>query len=390
MTTSLTVSSPRHLALPECAPFAPTELRIGADCSKDDFARIAKALAAIDTADGLWVADLAAFAEDHWQADGLALAREATSLSVHFLKRSARVARYFPPQHRFPNYKFVHYRALLPFPQEAARTILEKYAEHRRLSANALRALAVEEYEEPVKACKQPQKHSLQIRETIWARLAQHATSKKIALLVELILDEWLKKPESEQTIILASVKLQRDHKAERARERAAEKAAARDKREAEALRQKEEREAFYAAERRKRLAERAAHKAEVAAAKEKHRAEKIAARAKKETIRGIEFSMFESCEIGKSTKFRTLDEAQEAAARYSSAKGYPFEGFKCDKCPAFHIRCDEVAFEAARERARQRARERALGTCPSDDRATDHATTRPTYAERRAAQKTT
>jgi hypothetical protein len=51
------------------------------------------------------------------------------------------------------------------------------------------------------------------------------------------------------------------------------------------------------------------------------------------------------------------------------AAAPYDFEGFQCEKCQSFHIRVDEVKLEAKRQAALA-ARE-----------------SRPTYAERRAAQ---
>jgi hypothetical protein len=151
---------------------------------------------------------------------------------------------------------------------------------------------------------------------------------------------------------------------------REAEKAA----REAEALARKAEVEAFRASEQAKRDAEREQKRAEREAAQAqrdaaRERAEERARIAKllANTVKGIEQSMYGSC--FKATKFKSLDEAAVAAEKYTAAKGYDFEGFLCENCKSFHIRADEVKFEAKRQAAKEKAEPR------------------PTYAEVRAAQ---
>jgi hypothetical protein len=103
-----------------------------------------------------------------------------------------------------------------------------------------------------------------------------------------------------------------------------------------------------------------------------------------------IEISFHGSCLAGKrATRWKTLEEASAAAAIYEAAKKYPIEGFKCDKCGWFHIRCDEKRFAEAFERAKQRAREiqAHVGDTESDDLESEHVSARPNYSERRQAQ---
>ena len=221
MAAALTVSRPSlsSLAVPG-AMFSPTELQIGPSTSQDEFVRIGKALSAIDSASDLWQCDYSLHAMRRWgQDDGLTLAASATGLSKFFLKRCARIAERFTPERRYPNLNRNHYRILLPFDAAQVDAWLPTIADQKRLSAKSLRALAVEKFGEPVTA-KQPSKHAVQIRETLWTRLAQHAPSRKTVMLVELILESWLAKPESERSIILASEELRREQKREGSKKR--------------------------------------------------------------------------------------------------------------------------------------------------------------------------
>ena len=90
----------------------------------------------------------------------------------------------------------------------------------RRLSAASLRALAVEKFGQPEKSSKQYDRRSVHIPEALWARIKPFALSQKACALVELILEEWLAKPADAQAIVLASDKLRRAQKKERAQER--------------------------------------------------------------------------------------------------------------------------------------------------------------------------
>jgi len=221
MSSALTVSRPSlsSLAVPG-AMFSPTELQIGARTSQDEFVRIGKAITAIADADQLWACDFALHGMRRWgQDDGLALAASATGLSKFFLKRCARIAERFTPERRHPNLNRNHYRILLPFDQAQIDAWLPAVADRKRLSAKSLRALAVEKFGEPVTA-KQPSKHSVLIRETLWTRLTQHAPSRKAVVLVELILEEWLKQPAETQVIVLAAEQLWKEQKKDRAARR--------------------------------------------------------------------------------------------------------------------------------------------------------------------------
>lgn len=85
-------------------------------------------------------------------------------------------------------------------------------------------------------------------------------------------------------------------------------------------------------------------------------RRKSLARMARQAGIRGIEPSIRGSCKILNVTQFVTLEDAAAAAALYSSVKGYPLEGFACERCGGFHIRADEKKFAEARQRARERA----------------------------------
>jgi hypothetical protein len=137
-------------------------------------------------------------------------------------------------------------------------------------------------------------------------------------------------------------------------RTRTTESAAQAAEREAQAKKRQLEKEAAQL----KRRAEAEAQKAARLAAAKKAKEERAAERAKYQTIRGIEISLHGSCLFGRSSKWLTLEEASAAAARYEAVKKYPIEGFLCDKCKYFHIRCDEKRFAEAFARAKQRARE--------------------------------
>jgi hypothetical protein len=207
------------LAIPG-ALFSPSELQIGPSTTQGEFVRIGRAISAIGDADSLWECDYALWGMRKFGTDdGLNLAASATGLSKFFLKRCARIAERFTPERRYPTLNRNHYRILLPFDQAQIDEWLPTVADQKRLSAKSLRALAVAEFGEPVKT-KQPQKHTIQIRETTWTRLAQQAPSRKTVVLVELILNAWLKRPQDEQAIILAAAELQKAQKREASQKR--------------------------------------------------------------------------------------------------------------------------------------------------------------------------
>lgn len=212
MSTALALSE-RHLSLPESCLFSPTELSIPSGISKEDFSRLGRALAAIDQADGLWKADYALAAIEHFEKEeGLPIASAATGLSEFFLYKASFVAKKFPPRKRFSTFTFSHYRALLPFPDEFLDRFLPTICD-QKLSAKSLRALAVAAFgKEPVDA-KQPTKHSVSIREITWNALKQVAPSRKVADLIEHILLEWLARPQDERRAAINATARGREQK---------------------------------------------------------------------------------------------------------------------------------------------------------------------------------
>jgi hypothetical protein len=190
MSAALTVQ-PRHLALPECAMFAPTELAIPASISKEDFRQLGAALSKVDSASDLWSCDFALHAQRTWEDEGLDLAASATGLSKFFLKKCARIASVFPPARRYPQLKRDHYRILLPFDQAQLDAWLPTVVGEKYLSAKSLRALAVETFGEPVTA-KQPRKRNVSIRCELYARLREHSPSQKVASFIEQVLSDYL------------------------------------------------------------------------------------------------------------------------------------------------------------------------------------------------------
>jgi len=225
MSLALTVQQPRHLTMPDSALFSPTELALPAHLSQSDYSKIGSAITKIDTASEMWVADYALagmrlFGED----SGLALAADATELSRFHLKKCATVANRFTPEKRFSNFKFSHYRYLMPFPVEFTDRWLPTVS-GKKIGSNSLRALAVEAYgSEPSKA-KQPKRRNVAIRSELYARLVDHSPSRKVVVLIDLILEDWLKKPLEEQAIVVALAELQREQKKRGSRKRRARRA---------------------------------------------------------------------------------------------------------------------------------------------------------------------
>jgi hypothetical protein len=396
MSTSLTVQS-RHLSLPECALFNPVALEISDACTQDEFSRIGRALSALGTADQLWECDLAWFAK---RKGWLKIASEATGIGVtHLEKRLARVAEVFPPTRRYSHLRKTHYVKLIAFAdQPLLHPWLATLADREHISARSLYLLAVEEFGAPDPKTNDSKKRQVALREDIWARLSAHALSKNISSLVELILKNWLDCPQSERELIVADLELRRQKHNEAARrarengkeqrkaERAAEKAATRDRCDAEKRAQKEQIAAFKAAERVKREAEKAARKEAERPARE---AEEAESRAKREAIRKATRDKREAdklalrdkreaesdarklarkaenaaqavaakeaaerharekrCDdiaayaenLGKSVRWPTKEDADEAAVEFSTSRGYLIESFKCDACSQYHV----------------------------------------------------
>jgi len=365
------------LQLPDACLFAPTELSIPDSLSQSDFSRLGKALASVDQASDLWACDYALAGQKRWGDDGLKLAGTATNLSVGYLKTGARIAERFDPSRRFPNLTREHYRGLCCFPVEFTDQWLPTVAE-KGFGAKTLRALAVEAYGSDPKegyTRKQNKKRGIRISTTLYAQFQERSPIHKVAIFIEQVLEDWMSTVTTEQLArieVALALRGEWNHQrivAERNRKKD-EKLAAK---EAAAARRKakyEEGRAAREAEKAAREAEALARKAEIAAFRVAEQAKRDAEREQKKKlmvsarqVSGIK-PFYGSCAT--SSKYRDMDSATLIAAKYSTAKGYDFEGFKCEKCKSFHIRVDEAKFEAKRLTARE---------------------PRPTYAERRAAQ---
>jgi hypothetical protein len=225
--------------------------------------------------------------------------------------------------------------------------------------AKTLRALAVEAFGSDPKegyTRKHNKSKSVQVPLTLYALFQERSPITKTAVFIRVVLEDWLNTATTEQQSRVAAALLtleESNHQRRRAeRNRVkAEKLAAK---EAKAAARKAEIEAFREAERVKRDAERERKRVE----RERVSAERDAARERAEErariaklmakiVKGIEQSMYGSC--FKATKFKSLAVAAAAAEKYTTAKGYDFEGFLCEKCSRYHIRADEVKFEAKR-----------------------------------------
>jgi hypothetical protein len=171
-------------------------MQIGPSTSQAEYQKLGAGLRKLDNASELWTADFSLFGVRTWgKEQGLQLAHDATELSKFFLYKTSFVAARFTPEHRLPGYKYSAYRELMPFPPEWAYAFLTRHG-GEKLSSRSLRALAVKEFgEEPYKA-KQPKKRNVSIRSEIYARLAQHSASQKVASFIEQILGDWLRRVE--------------------------------------------------------------------------------------------------------------------------------------------------------------------------------------------------
>ena len=360
MTSALNVQQ-RHLQLPDSCLFAPTELQIGSEISQPEFSRLGKALSAVDQASDLWACDYALAGQKRWGDEGLKLAATATKLSASYLKIGARIAERFDPSRRYAGLTREHYRGICCFPIEFTDKWLPTVVE-KGFGAKTLRALAVEAFgSDPKQGYTRNHNKSkpVHIPLTLYALFQERSPITKTAVFIRVVLEDWLNTATTEQQSRVAAALLtleESNHQRRRAdRNRVkAEKLAAK---EAKAAARKAEIEAFRETERVKRDAERERQRVE----RERVAGERDAARERAEerariakllanTVKGIEPSFYGGCI--KATKFKSLDEAAVAAKKYTAAKGYDFEGFACSKCGAFHIRADEVKFEAKRKAA--------------------------------------
>ena len=214
MSSSLMVSAPRpsldSIAHIPGALFCPTELQIGPTTTRAEYERLGKALAALETADDLWMCDFTLWGLTRFGRDeGLAIACAATKMSKHYLGRCARIAQVFTPDRRRPELNKTHYMKLLAFDQEKIDGWLPT-VDLKNVSARSLYLLAVDAFGKPDPKTQSPQGKSVWVREDLWARLAPHAPSRKISTLVELILEHWLASPQTEQEIITADLEQRR------------------------------------------------------------------------------------------------------------------------------------------------------------------------------------
>jgi hypothetical protein len=349
MTTALTVQPQRHLQLPDSCLFAPTELQIGSEISQTEFSRLGKALASVDQASDLWACDYALAGQKHWGDEGLKLAATATKLSVGYLKVGARIAERFDPTRRFPNLTREHYRGLCCFPGEFTDAWLPTVVE-KGFGAKTLRALAVEAFGSDPKigyTRNQNKRRAVRISTTLYAQFQERSPITKVAIFIEQVLEDWMSTATTiEHERVAAALEMRGEWNHQRI-------VAERNRKKAEKLAVKE----AAAARAKARYEERKAARERAAECKKK------LMDASKQ-VSGIE-PFYGACL--RASKYASMEGAVLAAEKYSTGKGYPFEGFKCEKCKSFHIRVDEVKFEAKRRAARE---------------------ARPTYTERRAEQK--
>jgi hypothetical protein len=348
MTTALTVQPQRHLQLPDSCLFAPTELQIGSEISQTEFSRLGKALASVDQASDLWACDYALAGQKHWGDERLKLAATATKLSVGYLKVGARIAERFDPTRRFPNLTREHYRSLCCFPVEFTDAWLPTVVE-KGFGAKTLRALAVEAFGSDPKigyTRNQNKRRAVRISTTLYAQFQERSPITKVAIFIEQVLEDWMSTATTiEHERVAAALEMRGEWNHQRI-------VAERNRKKAEKLAVKE----AAAARAKARYEERRAARERAAECKKKLKAsEKLVLR--------IE-PFYSSC--SRASTYASKGNAALDAEKYSTAKGYDFEGFECEKCHCYHIRVDEKKFEAARIAARE---------------------PRPTYAERRSAQ---
>jgi hypothetical protein len=191
MSEALAVITERHLDLPQSALFCPEELVINPSTTPEEYKKLGSGLSKLGKAQDLWVADYSLFGiRTYGKVEGLKLAVQATGFTKHHLYKIHFVAARFTTKHRYTGYKFQHYRQMMPFPSEFAYGFLERN-QGKNISSNSLRALA--EKECSLSKARQPRKTSLNIRAELYARLRPHSNNRKVYILVERILEDWLR-----------------------------------------------------------------------------------------------------------------------------------------------------------------------------------------------------
>jgi hypothetical protein len=357
MDTSLTVADRRHISLPDCALFAPTELQINPSLSQNEFSRLGKTLSSVDQASDLWACDYALAGQKRWGDEGLKIAAASTRLSVGYLKVSARIAERFDPARRFPGLAREHYRGLCCFPTEWTDKWLPTVAE-KGFSAKTLRALAVEAYgSDPKGGYTKNKKRCVSVPETLYARLKESAPTPKVAVYCELILADFASNAtEGQKERIAAAL-------ATRHADRTHEQRGWKTKREKKPKKEKPAPKEVIIEPADVRFQLEKFHKATYAERREaqiKAGAEPVPVKDRKYTSK-VKI-VFTECK-GRSfieepdgtvkifsdpmrvSRFHSQKAADAAAAEYSADRGYPCEGFICEKCSSILLQNTRTAY---------------------------------------------
>ena len=167
-----------------------THFTIPTGATRAQFVRIVEEILLEDAASSMRIADAALYALTAWESEGLELMCDATGFKQVTIRKSARIAKEFPPGSRVTGFGFGHYRRLLPFPRDWSVEFLKRHA-GKTLSNRALYALAVEALGKTPHEKKQAKKSSVRLLDTTIARLRQFS-GRKIAHLIEKVLNDWL------------------------------------------------------------------------------------------------------------------------------------------------------------------------------------------------------
>jgi hypothetical protein len=183
------------------------------DCTEENFSRIVRDVAKLEHDCKLWLADASLLAQNRWGARGLEIMSRATNLKVCSLKHASYTAKAFPPEKRF-DYNYNSLRFMKPYANANADWTDAFLAKHQadKLSSRDLRALAQKEYavrdgkdKKPVVKCRSPKKCSVNIRTELYARLRLHNTDGPISVMIDRILEDWLKQ-QPEVTAVIVPV----------------------------------------------------------------------------------------------------------------------------------------------------------------------------------------
>ncbi len=175
-------------------------MHIPTGCTRAQFIHIVKESLREDAASSMHVADCALFAINAWGREaGLDVTVEATGYKRTTLLAASTVAVSFLPEKRY-TYSFQHLKQMLPFPVDFRDAFLVRHA-GENLAVHNLRALAVEEYgSEPCERRKKPTK-SISIDEGIYRVAFIRLKRKRLCVLVENLLRNWLKSHPEETAV---------------------------------------------------------------------------------------------------------------------------------------------------------------------------------------------